>query len=241
MSAFGTDFDPSFTAPGGTTPPIPPSFPAPTDWPPTGITLRSWSGYLLTQFPLSELPPSCGGPMVQPPVPDGGGWNAIPPPSGYSGGCDPLKSTIDVTLPMLSALTCRDFVTGSDIPAHLLPTAVLAVTLYVEQLVYGTDPQNRSGAMSSAAGNLRSFTAGPYSESYFGPNEVKFEWNRLNPDPVLNSMLLALITPECLANRMAAANGEFPPSFAIQEVDWRTSRAPSGPVGGCWSCNEFLW
>ena len=189
-------------------------------WPPTGLTLRGWSAYLLAQFPLTDLPPECGGPATQPPLPTGGGYHPIDEPEGYGGECDPMKPTIDAALPLLSALTCRNFTTGEDIPDHLAPTATLATTLFVEQMTYGTGGEQRESAMSSATGNLRSISAGPWSESYFAPGEVEFAWNVLNPDPLLNSMLLALITPECLAIRQGAAEGEYPPGYATQEIDW---------------------
>ena len=45
-------------------------------------------------------------------------------------------------------------------------------------------------------------------------------------------MLMALITPECLETRKAAAGDGFPPGYATQEIDWATSGLRR--AGGMW-------
>ena len=194
-------------------------------WPPTGITLRSWSDYLLQEYPLEER----------------GGRDhhdrrvsrarcrsrRSSEPPDYDPATDPLQPMIDVALPMLSRWTCLNFVTGEDIPDSQEQLATLALTLTVEQLHFGMTADQRTTALTSAAGNLRSISAGPWSESYFAPGEVKYAWNVIVADPLLNSMLMALITPECLANRMGAQDGQYPPGYATQEIDWSWPRGYS--------------
>ena len=117
--------------------------------------------------------------------------------------------------------------------------ALLEVALYVEQLHYRMDPARRTAAMGGTTGGLQSFSAGPYSESYFNPSDTSaYAWNVLDPDPLLNSMLLALITPECLEMRRAAGEDGFPPGYATQEIDWLW---PPGYGGGFWNCRGGDW
>ena len=120
----------------------------------------------------------------------------------------------------------------------MLPLAYFATALYVEQLSYRMDPSRRTAAIGGSTGGLQSFSAGPYSESYFAPGDAaEYAWNVLDPDPLLNSMLLALITPECLEMRKAAGEEGFPPGYANQEIDWNW---PPG-YGGFWNCRGGDW
>jgi hypothetical protein len=199
--------------------------------PPPGIYLRAVSPYLLEAYPLSELPPDCGGP---PPDPVPGEI-----PVGYQPECDPMAPMIGMACAYLSSITCRDFGngSGSEIPTEMLPLAYFATALYVEQLHYRMDPSRRTASMGGVTGGLRSFSVGPYSESYFGPGEsAEYAWNVLDPDPLLNSMLMALITPECLEMRKSA-DGEAP-GYATQEIDWLY---PPGYGGGFWNCRGGDW
>lgn len=189
--------------------------------PPDGITLRTVSPSLLAAYPMGSLPPEAGGPVSPEPEPQ----TKIEYPPGYVAEEDPMFGEIVVAASMLSSLTCRDMGlgVGTPVPPELVPLAIWAFALYVEQITVLMKPSNRATAVTTGSGGLQSFTAGPYSESYFNPSDAKFAWNVLNPDPLLNSALLALITPECLANRQAAATGIFPPGYAVQEIDWDTS------------------
>jgi hypothetical protein len=253
--SFALDFAPDFD-----TVAEPPDF---LTLPPSGMLLRMISPYLLEAYPLSDLPADCGGPPPGPePLMAGGDGEAfrgasvmtvnllttiqqaagvlptftpIDTPDGYRPECDPMAPMIYLATAYLGSITCRDFGNGigCPIPPEMVPLAIFADALYVEQLTYRMDASRRASSLSSGTGNLRSFTAGPYSESYFGPGEIKFAWNVLDPDPLLNSMLMSLITPECLQARMAAANGTYPPGWATQEVQWDwPGYGPYGSVYG---------
>lgn len=204
----------------------------PVTLPPDGITLREVSPFLLEQFPMGSLPPEAGGPVSPEPPPQ----TPIDYPSGYDAAADPMFNEIVVAGSMLSSLTCRDMLAlgtvGTPVPPEMLPLAVWAYALYVEQMMVRMSPAARSSSIRTGTGQLRSFNAGPYGESYFGPGEIKYAWNVIDPDPLLNSVLMALITPECLANRLALATGVFPPGYAVQEIDWDTSLPPTSSYRG---------
>jgi hypothetical protein len=194
------------------------------EWPPTGITLRSWSDYLEWAYPFEGAPPTTAD------TPPPGGiptYEPVTPPTGYDSLTDLINPVRDLSLSYLSAVTCRNMVTGEDIPPELEQIALYATVLHMEQVTYRSTPEQRRSAISTGTGGLRSISAGPWSESYFGPGEVKYAWNVLDPDALLNSYLLALITPECLAIRQGMENGG-PPGYAVQEIDW------TGETYGFW-------
>ena len=229
-------------------------------WPPTGITLREVSPYLLASYPeFQTSPPEPSGPAAT--AASGPEWRGesvrvetienltaiqstvgamvqytpVPVPPGYDPALDPLAPYINLAAAMLSSLTCRDFGngTGKPITDAEAPLAIFAMALYVEQITYRMDASRRQSAISSSTGGLQSFSAGPYSESYFGPGDAnEYAWNVLDADPLLNSALMALITPECLEARKALAGDGFPPGYATQEIDWATSVSPA--CGGMW-------
>lgn len=110
---------------------------------------------------------------------------------------------------------------GEEVPAGLVPLAVQAVAMFVERrLVRGA-----AGEAEAAAGGrrLRSFTAGPYSESYFAPGELGTKGGRprMDVDEELDALLWALATDEAREEFIAAASGVQPPAGAATEFDYR--------------------
>lgn len=130
---------------------------------------------------------------------------------------------------LVSALTGRDIgvvaagggdsPTGcgwEDVPGWLVPVAQRAVTYLVESLLRST-----SEAAASHRGDrlLASFSAGPYSESYFAP-DVAAKAQTLHPDPAVAAVLWALAT-ECVRRYWLAIWGVIGPpaaGIAVQTV-----------------------
>jgi len=125
--------------------------------------------------------------------------------------------------PVVSSLTGRRIgppdTPGEEVPAWLRPVAIRAMALRAERHAVGGSARGRRSTLGSL--NLRSFTAGPYSESYFGPGDAA-EWRVLDPDPAVHELLWALCTEEMrrywlrLWGRLAEV-----PAFGVQSFDWR--------------------
>jgi hypothetical protein len=116
-----------------------------------------------------------------------------------------LESLVQVAAGLVASLTGRDIgVTAAgggdnpmgcdwqDVPAWLVPVAEQAVALMTESLVSGT---SATAGKTRGSRQLASFTAGPYSESYFSP-EVAARSQALHPDPTTAGLLWSLAT-EC--------------------------------------------
>jgi hypothetical protein len=77
-----------------------------------------------------------------------------------------------------------------EVPEWLQPVATRAVASMMEVAVNSVSLASRTKAGSK---ELASFTAGPYSESYFSP-EIAAKAMRLHPDQLVNDSLMALLT-----------------------------------------------
>jgi hypothetical protein len=66
---------------------------------------------------------------------------------------------------------------------------------------------------------LSSFSAGEYSEQRRGLEELRKN-QMITPDPLLNTLLRALMTPEKLDEWEAYFSDEPVPAFEVTEVDW---------------------
>ncbi|MGH2939451.1 MAG: hypothetical protein ACRDPE_15190 [Solirubrobacterales bacterium] len=109
---------------------------------------------------------------------------------------------------------------GEEVPPFLVPLAKRAIVLKIEQLVTslgGTWAERRA---TIGSGNLASFSAGAYSESYFGP-EVAAKSGMLDPDPAIADILWALCTEEKKAEWIAKWQGIEQPAAAVEVFDWR--------------------
>lgn len=95
----------------------------------------------------------------------------------------------------VSALGGGDSPTGcpwEDVPGWLRPSAERAVAFMVESLI-GVTSATRAAKRGDR--QLASFSAGPYSESYFSPEQVS-KSQTLHPDPMVHQVLWSIAT-EC--------------------------------------------
>jgi len=99
--------------------------------------------------------------------------------------------------PLVGSITGRNIAgkeDGEDVPAHLREVALRAMALKTEQFIQAVGSAKlRKSSLSR--GNLASFSAGSYSESYFGPGQMVSS-KKLDPDPVLADFLWALCTEQ---------------------------------------------
>lgn len=118
-----------------------------------------------------------------------------------------------VLVQSLTGRTLDESLTG-DLPR----LGMMAVRMKSEQLSEGTySARARRSAMSRA--NLRSISAGPWSESYFGPADAA-KAQVLDPDPRLHEVLWALATEERREEWIALWRGEYQPMGVAQEFNW---------------------
>lgn len=178
---------------------------------PTPDEVRARSELLTVRFPAPVVP--------DPPPPE-------PAP-------DPLAPYIAEATALVMALTGRSFddidVTGGDpplggcgwesIPAWQEPQAMRAVVAKIERLALTTTRKARTTAIGS--GNLRSINAGPWGESYFGPEEAA-KAHLLDLDLPTHEALWALAT-ECARRYWLMMWGEVKPApaAAVQAFNYR--------------------
>lgn len=111
---------------------------------------------------------------------------------------DPLIPWIEEASALVASLTCRMIgpdSPGEEVPPNKVPLALRAVAMKTEQLyeALGTVQTRRR---SMGTGRLRSFAAGNYSESYFGPGDAA-DAKVLDLDTRLHEILWSLCTDEC--------------------------------------------
>ena len=99
--------------------------------------------------------------------------------------------------PLVGSITGRNIAgkeDGEDVPAHLRELALRGIALKTEQFLQAVGSVKlRKSSLSR--GNLQSFSAGSYSESYFGPGQM-ISAKKLDADPVLADVLWALCTQQ---------------------------------------------
>lgn len=134
-----------------------------------------------------------------------------------------LQAFLDVLAPIISWLTGRSIgpadveTPGVEVPDWLKPIAVRVFALRAERDSVSSEARRRKTAAGSL--RIRSFTAGPYSESYFGPEEAG-KIQMLDPEPGLHELLWALATEEKRAYWTALWTGEELPAAAVQAFDY---------------------
>lgn len=117
-----------------------------------------------------------------------------------------------------------------EVPDGLKPVAARAIALMTARAVLTGELKL---AVATATGRrLRSFTAGPYSESYFAPGElgVKEGRPRLDPDDEIDAALWALATRSARSYLIFLSTGVAEPAAGVQSFDYR--RARGGYLGG---------
>lgn len=141
-----------------------------------------------------------------------------------AGGPNDLKLGALLTddAPVVSELTGRrigpEDQPGEEVPDYLRPVAMRAMALRAERMLVGGASKARIGALGAL--RLRSFSAGPYSESYFGPGEAA-QAKALDLDPAVHELLWALATEEKRQEWLVLWGiAAQPPAAAIQSFNW---------------------
>jgi hypothetical protein len=117
--------------------------------------------------------------------------------------------------PTLEWITGRTLAT---LPPEYDETATLAISRMTATLAYQEQPDQIETISDFLV--LSSFSAGSYSESRRSLTELR-DAKLISGDPVLNSLLMGLLTEEKLEWWMGWWTGVIPPSFEITEVDWQ--------------------
>lgn len=128
--------------------------------------------------------------------------------------------------PVVSSLTGRiigpEGTPGEEVPAYLQPVAMRAMALRAERMSVTGAARSRTGAIGKLT--LRSFSAGPYSEAYFGPGEAQGA-KALDLDPVVHELLWALATEEKRQEWLRLwGMASYEPAMAVQSVAWQRTR-----------------
>lgn len=130
---------------------------------------------------------------------------------------DRLREAVLDATSIVESLTCRTL--SSDLgESKLNRLAFRAVMLKTEGILAVSTAAARKAAVEGGT-RLRSFSAGPYSETYFGPEEAG-KAGVLDLDPSLHEVLWALATEECKAEWLAKWGGEPEPFNAVRAFNW---------------------
>lgn len=113
--------------------------------------------------------------------------------------------------------------TFEDVPPSLEAVAIGAVAGMTEREIVTGDPAFREQIATGR--RLRGFSAGPYSESYFGPGEFARKGASqgrppMDPDEALDALLWALATEDAREYFIGQASGVNPPGSAITAFDY---------------------
>lgn len=115
-------------------------------------------------------------------------------PSGVGTNDEKLREAVLDAKALVESLTCRNL-DASLGDARLDRLAMRAVILKTERIAQGEATAQAARRRVSSL-QLKSMTAGPYSETYFGPDQAA-SLKVLDPDPPTHEALWALATPEC--------------------------------------------
>jgi hypothetical protein len=132
---------------------------------------------------------------------------------------------------LVSSLTGRAIgveATGEPVPAHLVALAKRVIVIKIESMVAGLGGTFAERRSSVSSGNLASFSAGAYAESYFGP-EVASKAGMLDPNPMIADMLWALATEEKREEWLMKWQGIEAPAAMAQSFEW--GQRPGGYSG----------
>jgi hypothetical protein len=126
-----------------------------------------------------------------------------------------LANALAAAQGLLASLTCRTF--DASMPPELLDMALFAAVAKTEQALAGGTMKSRRSQFGRRA--LKSMSAGPYSESYFGPDDAS-KLRRLDLDPDMHDLLWAIATEECREKWLATWDGRYEPAGQTTEVAW---------------------
>lgn len=140
-----------------------------------------------------------------------------------------LTRLISEAGPLVAELTGRAIggAPGEEVPAYLLPLAVRVISIKAEQIDFAFNMDAAARQRVLRRGNLRGFSAGPYSESYFGPQEA-VAVKALDPDKATADLLWALATEAKRAYWLALWSGKQSPGNVVTSFDWRRGRREPG-------------
>jgi hypothetical protein len=115
-------------------------------------------------------------------------------PSGAGDG--DLVLAVAVVAPLVGSITGRSIagMGGEAVPEAMQELALRAIALKTEQFISAVGTA-KGRKLSLNRGNLASFSAGSYSESYFGPGQM-ISAKKLDADPILAEVLWALCTEQ---------------------------------------------
>lgn len=130
-----------------------------------------------------------------------------------------LANAIQSATALVESLTCRKF--DATMPEELVPLAIQATVWKTEQVLLGSSMKSRRSTIGRRA--LKSMTAGPYSETYFGPDEAA-KTKRLDLDPEMHDLLWALATEECRERWLELWGEYFRPAARTTEIGWNATR-----------------
>jgi hypothetical protein len=108
---------------------------------------------------------------------------------------------------------------GEEVPKSLVALAKRVIVVKIEAMVTGLGGNFAERRASVSSGNLASFSAGAYAESYFGP-EVASKAGMLDPNPMIADMLWALATEEKREEWLLKWQGVEAPAAMVQSFDW---------------------
>lgn len=136
-----------------------------------------------------------------------------------------LRGMLEDDAPVVSSLTGRKIgppdTPGVEVPMWLRPVAIRAMALRAERIAVTGTAQKRQGSIGTL--QLRGFSAGPYSEQYFGPGEAATA-KVLDPDPAVHELLWALATEQKRDEWLALWGGAQPPADAVQSFAFGAAR-----------------
>jgi hypothetical protein len=136
------------------------------------------------------------------------GYPAPTPPDD-----DPLQRIVDAAIAYIAKVTGRQPLTS--VPDEDVILAEDAVRMRTEQLVM----QSRAETVESSTDDqVRSFSAGSYSETRF--DRKKGTERVLNTWPALEEILWALMTEDAKEQWIADLGGEPAPAFEIAEIEF---------------------
>lgn len=150
-------------------------------------------------------------------------------------GDEALTMLIQDASALVSALTCRfigEYGEGdctAAVPTSMEPLVMRAIVLEAEAMFIrtGTSAARRKAIKN---GNLQSISAGPWSETYFGP-DAAMKAQMLDLDPALHQALWVIATECCQAQWLALWSGEQPGAAGPVSYDWG---ARPGGYPGSW-------
>ena len=134
---------------------------------------------------------------------------------------------------LVSSLTGRAIgpeAEGEDVPAALVALAKRVIVVKIEAMVAGLGGNFAERRSSISSGNLSSFSAGSYAESYFGP-EVAAKAGMLDPNPMIADMLWAMTTEAKKEEWLLKWQGVEPPAAMAQSFEWEQRPGGYGRSG----------